>query len=69
MVYHSFMPRIKTKKYELSRSAIVNRLEIIIDQLREINTAEASPNDVANDINVLIGDVEQLQKDVTDEEF
>jgi hypothetical protein len=45
-----------TKKYDLSRSDIVDRLEDILETLR-------------SDIDDVVTDLEQLQSEVTDEAF
>lgn len=58
-----------TKKYDLSRSVIVDRLEDILETLRSIDTSESSPNAVSCDIDDVVTDLEQLQSEVTDEAF
>jgi hypothetical protein len=58
-----------TKKYDLSRSAIVDRLEEILETLRNIDTSESSPNAVSCNIDDVVADLEQFQNEVTDEAY
>ncbi len=56
-----------TKKYDLSRAAIVERINDIIADLGDIDTYATSPSDVQDVVNDIVESLEQLQTEVTDE--
>jgi len=56
-----------TKKYDLSRSAIVERISDIISSLSDLDTYATSPSDVQDEISDVVESLEQLQTEVTDE--
>jgi len=58
-----------TKKYELSRSDIVERISDILENLEGIDTVEDSPNSVSLTISDAVSELQQLQDDVTDEKY
>jgi len=58
-----------TKKYELSRSAIVERIADILENLEGIDTTDESPAAVEMTINGVMADLQCLQDDVTDEAY
>lgn len=57
----------KTKKYNLSRSDIVDRLQDLIDRLYDVDTTNTAPSDVESEIMTIKDDLEELQGEVTDE--
>lgn len=58
-----------TKKYDLSRSDIVDRISEIIDNLQGIDTVMESPDAVSMTIGDAVSDLESLQDQVTEEAF
>lgn len=56
-----------TKKYDLSRAAIVERIQEIVDRLNELDTYATAPSDVSESVSDAVDDLEQLQSEVTDE--
>jgi len=57
----------KAKKYDLTRSDIVDELDNLIQRLSEIDTNDTSPNDVGAELSDLTTDLENLRDRVTDE--
>jgi len=58
-----------TKKYELSRSAIVERISDILENLEGIDTTDESPNSVAMTIGDVVSDLQTLQDEVEEERY
>lgn len=58
-----------TKKSDLSRAAIEERIDDIVSSLRDINTYELSPNDVDQSITDVMESLEQLASEVRDEQY
>lgn len=56
-----------TKKYSLSRSDIESRLQELIDRLNDVDTTNTAPSDVADEINNIASELNDLQYEVTDE--
>lgn len=62
-------PKKITKKYDLSRTAIEERIDDIVSSLRDINTYDLSPNDVDQSITDVMESLEQLASEVRDEQY
>lgn len=58
-----------TKKYNLSRSEVASRLEEIVDRLNDVDTTNSAPSDVAEELDSIGTDLNDLVYEVTDEAF
>jgi hypothetical protein len=68
MGYHRLMPTKKnSKKYQLTRSDIVDRIQEIMDRLADVDTMNTAPSDVDDEVVSIRDDLAELQDEVTDE--
>lgn len=62
------MPTKKnSKKYRLTRSDIVDRIQEIMDRLADVDPMNTAPSDVDDEVASIKQDLVELQDEVTDE--
>lgn len=58
-----------TKKYSLTRSAIAERLDELMRELRDIDTFDTSPQDVTSALADIADSLDRLTSDLSDEQY
>jgi hypothetical protein len=59
----------KTKKYDLSRSTLADRLDQLTSELRDLEPLNTSPNEVADALSSIVDELEALAVEVLDEQY